>query len=188
MFLKKSGIKKSVLLLVSLVLIGVMAVGGTVAVLVAQSDTLTNIFKSSTVSVSASVLQANGGITASIKNDGDIAAYVRAAIVVTWQNGNGDVYGASVPGESDYTLSVSNEWQKSADGFYYCTTPVSANVTKSLIEGCAQTANAKAPEGYQLHVFVAAEGIQSVPAEAVTDAWASGVSAVSDDGTLTIIQ
>ena len=60
------------------------------------------------------------------------------------------------------------------NGYYYYTAPVAPHAsTGVLIDLCTPVAG-RAPEGYTLSVNVLASAIQSVPAEAVGQAW--GVS------------
>ena len=98
--------------------------------------------------------------------------YIRAAIAVTWQNSDGDTYGAVPVLGKDYTLTkTDNGWTMADDGYYYWASPVAAGgKTGFLIDECKVIAEAPA-EGYTLHVEIVAQAIQASPAKAVQDSW-----------------
>lgn len=189
-------LRKTIALLVSLILIVSVAVGATLAFIIDKSETPENVFTAS--EVTTLVEETTSGGTKSevkVKNTGDVEAYIRAAVVVTWQDANGNVYGESPVKGTDYSISFGNAWTKSSDGFYYYTSPVKSDdedpdncCTDTLITSCSIQSGADIPEGYSLNVEILSSGIQSVPKNAVTDAWSSGVSAVSSTGTLAIKQ
>lgn len=181
--------KKAVVLLVSLLVL-CFTVAGTMAFLTTSSGPLANIFTSSTVKTEITEdITNNVKSNVKVKNTGDITAYIRAAVVITWQDADGNVYGKAPVAGTDYniTWTTDPDWQKGADGFYYYKKPVDAgDSTKQLFTGCSPIAG-MAPEGYSLTVEIIGSGIQSVPASAVVDAWGSDVvTNVAADGTLTI--
>lgn len=179
--------KRTVVLLVSLLVLVGAAVGGTLAWMTAQTDPVVNKFEPA--NVSTEVKENFDGTTKSnvyIENTGNVDAYIRAAVVITWQYGQGNVYG-QVPVEgTDYNITCpsNTDWIKGNDGFYYYKSPVKAGEsTGVLIKECKMAENANAPDGYTLHVEILGSGIQSLPTDAVEDAW--GVN-VNDDGTLNV--
>lgn len=105
--------------------------------------------------------------------------YVRAAVVVTWKDGNGNVLGAVPEANTDYTIAYNNDgWFENA-GFWYCKTPVTGT-TPNLITTC--TVNKAAPDdAYHLSVEIMAQSIQAAGTVngtlAVTDAWNVKVAA-----------
>ncbi len=175
--------KKPVALVAILVLL-CCAVAGTVAYLVTSTDPVTNTF--TPASVTTQVEEEFNGTTKSdvrIKNTGNIDAYIRAAVIVNWADAQGNVSGTPVK-DSDYTIIYNeSDWFQGSDGYWYYTKPVAPNdgLTDILIKSCAPAAN-MAPEGYDLQVTILADGIQSVPADAVQQAW--GVT-VDSSGQLT---
>ena len=170
--------KKPVALVAILVLL-CCAVAGTVAYLVTSTDPMTNTF--TPAKVTTSVEETFDGITKSnvrIQNTGNIAAYIRAAVIVNWADDKGNVSGTPVK-DTDYVMDlniVTREnpnapWFKGSDGYYYCKTSVAPDgSTPALINTCEPAAN-MAPEGYALQVTILADGIQSEPADAVIQAW-----------------
>ena len=95
-----------------------------------------------------------------------IVAYIRAAVVVNWQDSEGNLW-AIPPKASDYTITASDCTQ--LDGYYYYNGTCARNqgfpITVQLAAG------ATPPSGYTLHVQILAESIQSVPADAAEKAW-----------------
>lgn len=173
-------------ILISLLLMVGVTVSGTVAFLIHTDGPLQNLFLPS--KVTTSVLE---DVTSdpqkkqdvAIKNTGDTEAWIRAAVVITWKDANGNVYG-KVPTETDYDIDFGTEngWVKGADNYWYYTFPVAAGAqTGDLIESC--TVSGDAPEdGYYLNVEIIGSGIQSRPDEVVEKQWANGVNAVKGTG------
>lgn len=159
----------------ALALVLTLSVGGTIAYLITDTRPVENTFTPG--NVACEVIEKFNGTAKSdvkIKNTGNTDAYIRAAIVVTWQNADGKVL-AEVPQENvDYTLSINtNGWGKKGD-YYYCTTAGSPNTqTSVLINSCTAI---KAKEGYSLCVDVLAQAIQSSPNTVESSTWNSGVT------------
>ena len=164
--------QRPTLLLAALVLIFGALVGSTVAFLVAGTQTVTNKFQPTSVTTDI-VEKFDGEVKNNVKvqNTGEIPAYIRAAVVVTWQNDEGQVYAQTPVEGTDYTLEwYTSGWFKK-DGFYYHESAVAPNGTTGvLFTNCQPVAN-RAPEGYYLCVEILASGIQSEPASAVEAAW-----------------
>ena len=158
--------RAAVLLLSMILLIGI-AVGTTVAFLVARTEPMKSTFEYAKVSCEVTGSKEN----VQIKNTGNTAAYIRATYVVTWRDAYGKV-AVSVPGGYSYTLTenLSNNWKKGTDGYFYYTSPVApGNSTLDSLPTC----NVTYPDNpeYTLSVEILAEAIQSDPAEAVQQAW-----------------
>lgn len=168
--------RAAVLLLSMILLIGI-AVGTTVAFLVARTEPIKSTFEYAKVSCEVTGSKEN----VQIKNTGNTAAYIRATYVVTWRDGNRNV-AVSVPDGYSYTLTenLDNYWNKGADGYFYYSLPVSpGNSTQDSLLTC----NVTYPDNpeYTLSVEILAEAIQSEPAEAVQQAWGATIV----DGKLT---
>ena len=108
------------------------------------------------------------------------AVYVRALIVVSWQDKSGNIYWET-PKVSDYSLTLNTTDWFEEGGFYYLYYKMVDGVsgypnTAVLIQECYQTAEPPVP-GYTLHVEIVAQTIQAVgttdvgDVPAVTDAW-----------------
>lgn len=179
--LKQTGKAKKYALIISAVLIVVtMTVGGTMAWL-SQSQTKTNSFSVS--DVKCSVIMDESGNTRKnikIKNTGSIDEYVRATVVLSWVDSQGDTIAKEVKA-SDYTMEMnSNDWFKGSDGYYYHKAKVAQNgTTENLINSF--TANTFDNE-YTLKIDVLSSAIQAEPKTAVESLWA--VIAVDTSGNL----
>lgn len=181
----KSGFrwKRSGILLAAVIVLLAGAVGGTWAFLVAQSEPVQNNF--TYAHVRCRIDETFDGTTKSdvkIQNTGDIPAYIRARIVVTWKDANGNV-SSTVPVENtDYTIAFNTtDWTQQEGDYWYCKTTVNPDdFTPELITECKKTDNANAPKDYyDLSVEILADAIQSEPASAVTEAWGYTPTAAS---------
>ena len=172
-----SGAKRSLVLVVSVLVLLLAVAGGTLAWLTAQ-DSVNNTFTPAHVTCDV-VEEFKDGIKSNvkIKNTSDIPAYIRAYIVVTWKDSTGNVYGKLPVAGTDYEMSINtNKGWTQKDGYWYCNTAVaSGGFTPVLIDSC--TSNNSAPDdNYKLSVEIIAEAIQSSPAEAVGTAWGVTIS------------
>ena len=172
--------KKKLILLVSLVMLLTVAVGGTLAYLTASTDPLPNIFTTSGVPISVQEDPFDGTVKNNVKiqNDGNTDAYIRAAVVVTWQDSEGNVYAVKPEAGVDYqiTFPTGTGWvYRTADGFYYYTASVASNnQTGVLLTNCKPLKSAPA-DGYTLCVEIVAESVQAKGVDnggkAVVKAW-----------------
>ena len=83
---------------------------------------------------------------------------------------DGNVYGSATPTEgTNYELEPANGWFEGSDGYFYYPTAIAAqNETPVLFKEVTQSG---APDGCSLRLTILADGIQSEPADAVTQAW-----------------
>lgn len=177
--------KKMIVLLIALLLILTVGVGSTLAFLITETTPVTNTFTPSTVKGEVYEPEWTNGNTVKsnviIQNTGDTKAYIRATVVITWQDSDGNIYGVAPVRGQDYTIEYGSGWRVGSDGYYYYPSTVEPlSSTTNLIDRCTVIGSAP-KEGYALHVEVLAQGIQSVPTDAVTEAW--GVT-VADNGTI----
>ena len=170
---KRSRAKKPLAALVALVLIIGAVVGGTLAYLAARTDAIVNTFNPAKVDIKVEE-DFNGSTKKDVKitNTGDTEVYIRATYVVTWKDAAENVYPEQPQQGVDYNISVNLEQDWVCyNGYYYYTNPVAPRAsTGVLIDLCTPVAE-RTPEGYTLSVNVLASAIQSVPAEAVGQAW-----------------
>lgn len=175
--------KKALALLVSVVLLVTVAVGATLAYLVDVKGPIKNTFTPSKVTVEVNEdFNGREKKDVSIKNTGDTAAYIRAAVIVTWQNADGEVLGQKPVEGTDYTINYNltaqtapeGKWVKNGD-YYYWNQPVAAGENTGILITSASPVAAQVPDGYFLCVEIIASGIQSVGSngtkDAVVDAW-----------------
>lgn len=177
---------RKLVLIVAAGLLLVAAAGTTLAWLTAQSATLSNAFDSAAIGCETDETFSNGvKSNVSIRNTGTMDAYIRAALVPVWKDG--DSIAAKAASITDCTIKWGNacgtQWKRSADGFFYCTVPIPPDEnTPILIDSCL----VDTVSGYHFELQISAQAIQALPASAVTDAWGSGVSGVQADGTLEV--
>ena len=185
-----------ILLLFSTILLTLsLLAGGTLAYFTDTAQPLVNTFHPSRVTTDVEeTLDGTIKSQVMLQNTGSVAAYLRAALSITWKAEDGTVYSRPPVLGEDYTMDLTSDpgWILAADGFYYWTSPVPPAETDPehcatgvLIPSCSPIPG-KAPEGYALAVEVVGSGIQSMPKSVVADHWASGVTAVSDEGILQI--
>ena len=154
--------KKGILLLAAAMLILVCGVGGTLAYLATQTGQVQNTFEPAYVR--SSVIEEgwnDGNLVKSdvtIKNTGNVSAYIRAAIVVTWKDAEGRTM-PQVPGTGDYTLTIGSDWTKVGDYYYYDKSVAANDSTTKLIDTCEP--NKSYPDGRKLCVEVIGSAIQS---------------------------
>lgn len=184
---------RSAALLVCLLLALGCTVGGTLAYILTHTLPVTNIFQPT--EVTTTVVENFDGTTKSdvkIKNTGTTDAWLRAAVVITWQNAAGEVYGQAPELGTDYSITYNTsaqadpagQWYLGKDGFYYWDSPVAPEgLTGVLITECKPAGTAGVPEGYSLTVEILGSGIQSKPAAAFNDNWTSSGLEVNAAGT-----
>ena len=200
----KKNMKKKALLIMSVVLLLLVAVGTTFAYIFTKTEPVVNTFTPSTVSctvVENSGTTVSGGIqntgdkksNVQIKNTGDTDAYIRVTVVVNWMNDDGTKVWATKPVEGeDYTISydLSNGWVDGGDGYYYYTKAVPPtngdNMTEVLIKNATQKNNGpKGTDGtqYYLSIEIVASAIQAngMGATSAKDAWTRAQQSANND-------
>lgn len=172
--------KKAGMLFLSLLLIALLAAGGTLAWLSAQTDEVKNTFTPGEITTTITE-NFDGKVKKEIhvKNEGNISAYIRVKLVSYRVNNNGDHIGGTttIP---DFNLG--SGWVKFGD-YYYYTQPVTAGDTapNMLGDGGITLEEYADSDGGKQVIEVMAEAIQSVPDEAVGEAW--GVKIFEDNVT-----
>lgn len=154
----------------ALALVLTVSAGGTLAWLFTSTDPVENTFSPAEMGIVVrETFENNTKTNVYVENTRQADVYIRAAIVVNWQDDNGNVVAEPVS-ENDYTMTLGTGWTKNElDGYYYCTTANQRerNKTSHLIEYCAPNGTPK----YHLSVSVLAQAIQAEPNDAVKDAW-----------------
>ena len=161
--------KKSLTALIALILIVCLAVGGTVAFIVTQTQAVKNTFTPADVTVEIKeVFQDNAKSSITVLNvddvdKEDVPCYIRVKLVSNIQDNDGNVLKAAPLGK----ISLGNDWIDGGDGCYYYKNVVEVGQSTSnlLAEGASITLT----DGQVVEVL--AEGIQAMPKQAVIDAW-----------------
>lgn len=163
-------------LLVSLILLVAGLTSTTIAFLVDSPEPVTNTFQYDKVSCEVTeTFEDNVKTNVAVKNTGTTDAYIRAKVVATWQDYEGNVVAQMPVAGEDYTIQYGDSWKKIGD-YWYCATPVGANgSTPVLIETCEPEV-AREPGDCRLVVEILADAIQANPDRAVEQAWGVTVS------------
>ena len=166
--MKKS--KKTMTLLASLVLVLGIVVAGTVAFLVTNTNPVVNTFTPSRVpNKVVETFDGNVKSDVKIKNEGDISAYIRVAVIANWVK-DGEIYGEQPVLGRDYTISpetVGNGWVKSGDYYYYTQSVPKGETTDVLFDSIAPE-EGKAPAGYSLSIEILSQSIQAKGKDSAT--------------------
>ena len=163
--------RKALVIVVACLCIAACAAGGIWAYLADQTAPVANTFVPAKVTCAVEETFA-GGVKSNVtvRNTGNVDAYIRATAVVTFVAEDGKVL-ATAPVEGvDYTVTWADSgWTKGSDGYWYHADPVAPNgLTANLIQTAAAVS---APAGYRLNIQIVATAIQSDPADAVQEAW-----------------
>lgn len=180
-----SGGRKAALIL-SLCLIFALAVGTTVALLVAHTNAVTNTFTAAKSEIKINENVENGKKSSiQVENIGTATSYVRVKLVMNWVSKDGKTISGE-PVNIDVNYDTTKWFEQ--DGIYYYTTPVGPNMTTdNLLQAnspITEPTEGK-PDGCHLEVTVLAESIQAAPSKAVTDSWHVGVAPETSELTQT---
>lgn len=175
--------KNYIYVLVAAVAVIIAGTAGATLAYMSHQSGLTNQFQIAKVSTEIiETFENDVKSDVSVKNTGDVPAYIRASIIIGWQDEKGNpVFGIPEAG-NDYEMELNlqsasdtdgGEWVLANDGYYYYTMPVAGDEeTDILIESCEdKQLDAHKSEGKYLVVDIAAQSIQADPAAAVLDAW-----------------
>lgn len=171
-----------VLLAAILVPLTMATVGSTLAYVASKTEQVSNSFDRAEMSC-----EINEDFNGNVKEDvyientstqDGVAGYIRAEVIVSWENEMGVVYAKSPVAGTDYAIAYNlkgtgndNGWIQGTDGYYYWPAEVAAGDSTGVLITTCQPVEGRAPEGYTLVVDVLAQIIQSNPNSAVTDAW-----------------
>lgn len=195
--------KRPVALLASLALVLGIMVAGTLAFLVTSDGPVVNTFTPTNVPPEIHE-EFNGTVKSNVRieNQGNTDAYIRAAVMVNWVDGSGNVLGQVPELGSDYTVAwmpdmdanvegVQNDWVKGKDGYHYFTKIVPATSGTDLTDiliGEAKVLKAAPVDGYELAIDIVAQTIQAVPENVVDEVWSNEKTTVTvgEDGVLSV--
>lgn len=165
-------IKRMAVLLLVMAALLCAAVGGTTAYLVDVTQPVANTFTLPKLETEIRE-KFDRAVKNSVRiaNTGEIAAYIRAAVVVTWQNAAGHIHAQRPVEGTDYSISwTKNGWIERGD-FFYCTAPVAPDGETGVLFTACKPLKAAPAEGYALHVEIISEAVQAEPVDAVRNAW-----------------
>lgn len=161
-------------MLLSVLLVAVVLVGGTMAYLVARDDAVVNSFD--LVDVRTEIEEPEGGSAASktpkVKNEGASQVYVRArAVVITGEDSSVPVseqdlnirYNDGTLGEqvnNNWTDAPDAYWVYENDGWYYYNVPLNQkDETEPLFDGVEITTDWENPQSVKFDIYVYHESV-----------------------------
>ena len=168
--------KKSILLLIATAALLIATIGGTVAYLVAATQSVVNTFTPAHAEVEVTDTVENGTKKdVVITNKSDIPVYMRVAVIANWCDANGKIVGLW----NDYAgLNVKSNWTFDG-GYYYYNGTVAADAEVTLFTSYKP---ANGPAGAHLEMDVVAQVIQAegMGATSAQDAFKKAAESVAD--------
>ncbi len=136
-----------------------------------QENRLENVFEVGRISLNIEEAFANNVKTdVRIQNTGNMEAYVRATVLFSWQDKQGNLILGTPEEGVDYTVSwgdLTSDWIKQGD-YYYCKSIIPSGASSNiLITNCTQLSYT---DSRCLVVDIAGQGVQARK-EAVEEAW-----------------
>lgn len=168
------------------------AVSGSLAWLISTPEPVVNEFIPGEVTIQVDEKFDDGHTTkqnVSIKNTGNVPAYIRVALIPAWVDDKGNI--AAKPASLDNCNitwgnngnGYEDDWFIGSDGFYYCKTFINPDKsTPILIKSCTVK---DGEHEYDFELQVIASAVQSLPTTTVEAVWPV---VVDTDGTLGEIQ
>ncbi len=212
--LLKKRTTKTMTLLVSLLCLLTAGIAGTLAYLYDSAIPVINeLVPGKVPPVVVEDIDGDVKESVSIRNDGNVDAYIRASIVITWKDADGNTYGKAPVSGTDYSMTIPSDdaWVLGADGYYYYKSVVAAGgSTTSLltdgtfsdtanpptyVTGTDETTGEPVEANYNLSMEILAQTIQAggedeANNEPVLLTWGTtdggSVVSVNEDGTLVI--
>ena len=168
------------------------AISGSLAWLISTPEQVVNSFTPGVVTIEVDETFDDEHTTkqnVSIKNTGNVPAYIRVALVPAWVDDEGNI--AAKPASLEQLDNDCNiawgedgngyeaDWFIGADGFYYCKTFINpGKSTPILIKSCTVK---DGEHEYDFELQVIASAVQSLPTSTVGEVWPV---VVGTDGTL----
>ena len=165
---------KKGIILATVILFVIAHSGSVMAFMYQRLGFMENTFVPASVScVAEEKMENNIKTSITVKNTGNVDAYVRVRLVSYWVDDNGAI--VALPCETP-KVNTNGGWIADAkNDTYYCTTPLSPydsslkNATSNLLSNGAITLKTK--DGYRQVVEVFAEAIQANPTTAAAESW-----------------
>lgn len=171
--------KRQFVLTMSVVVLVLGVVGGSLAYLFTSTDDVVNSF--TPADVPPEVTESfDGDVKQDVHviNNGNTDAYIRAAVVINWVDSDGNIVSDPEGHTYDCQFDLTSGWFEGGDGFYYYKNPVApSEATTDLITEAKPTSGTE----YQLKIDIVAQTIQAKPATVVAEKWGVTVAA---DGTI----
>lgn len=170
---KQKHTQKALFVAISLFLLLTMIGGTTMAYLSTRGETVTNNFIPGNV-------QCVVRNDYSVENKSNTPVYVRAAIIVNWENARGEIHGIAPVEGADYKIILGNGWSfNTADGYYYYNKALSVSGTAQVSAPVVMDVEQKTTNsGFALEVDILAEAIQAegMDVSSAVQAWTKAQS------------
>lgn len=177
----KGNINKRGILLILLVVF-LLVCGSVAAYMFRQTPAVTNKFDKAVVSCEvhetvngADTVYKDGKVTAktkdsiTVKNTGNIDAYIRVKIVSHWEDASGNIVAKASVTPS---FTAGSGWLPGGSSTYYYAAPVAAGeFTGNLLQEESRIILSKSEDGCYQVVEIFAEAIQADPVSAVQNSW-----------------
>lgn len=164
--------KRSLAALIALVLIICVAVGGTIAYIVTQTNSVENKFTPADVKIQINeVFENNIKSSITVENVDDaknVPCYIRVKLVSNMQDDNGNVTGSAAIN----AFTLGENWFDGGDGCYYYKDVVNVGTSTANLLAAGE----KITLTNDQVVEVLAEGIQATPKDAVIAAWGEAIA------------
>lgn len=156
--------------LLILALLSALTVGGTLAYIVARTDTVTNTFAPGQMDCQVVEDFTDGTVKKNvcIRNTGDGYAYIRVKLLPYWYDKQEDTIVAKSAWTPAFTLGEG--WTLGADGYYYHNAPVAPGQTTSVLIPSVTLSQDDVSLARQV-LEIIASCIQAEPEAAVLEAW-----------------
>ena len=169
---KKSGFwRRPALVVLSLAMLLLVSVGGTLAFLVDKTDSVQNTFTPSTMTTTIEEdFDEETKEDVQIKNTGEVDAWIRATVIFNWADAAGNPVKQVDMDDLNITWYDSG-WFQGTDGYYYHEDVVTKNggLTDVLITSVKLADGITPPAGADhLQVTIVSQAIQSSPEAALT--------------------
>ena len=165
----KRGYKRITGILLALVLLLTAGVVGTIAYIQTSTPDVANTFTPGSVPpvILETEPSASNNWTKSdvkVKNNGNVAAYIRVAVAATWRDAEGNIAPFNAVENTDYQITFpeveegsESKWVKSGNYYYYTESVAAGDTTDVLFDTVSYTPK----DGYELHFQIAASTIQA---------------------------
>lgn len=95
-----------------------------------------------------------------VTNNNDFSVRVRAIIIASWQDANGNTLAVTPAEGIDYSIEYGDDWTKNGEFYYYENILGKGETTAPLISEC-KPLNAAPVDGYTLSINIVSQTVQS---------------------------
>lgn len=132
-------LNKGLFIMVVVLLLAVASIGGTLAWLTSRTVELDNTFSPGEVPNEVEEDPFNHDVKRNVKirNQGDVDAYIRVALVPIWRNADGSTGSGLRASLDQCTITWGHKWDKIGEYYYYEDAVPAGEATEYLIVSCS---------------------------------------------------